>query len=119
MKGPRDFVRYNGEFFKKTCSLKQGSTAYASHEARCKLAIHSMNSIFDNETTGTQLLIDVGNSYNSDNGEAIIHNINVICTAIAIFVSIYYSSSHKLFVIGGCDQSAYSNYYRNNALQTE
>lgn len=78
-----------------------------------------MNSIFDNETTGTQLLIDVGNSYNSDNGEAIIHNVNVICTAIAIFVSIYYSSSHKLFVIGGCDQFTYSNYYRNNALQTE
>ena len=69
-----------------------------------------VNSIFNDENADVLLLIEVGNTYNSVNEKAIIHNdkqkatihnVKVTCSGITIFVSNYSSSSPRLFTIGG------------------
>ena len=60
----------------------------ADHEVGCE-AIHSMD------------LIDADNDLNLVNTEAFIHKVKIICPVFATFVSNCYSSSCRLFIIGG------------------
>ena len=46
-------------------------------------------------------MIDAENAFNLVNRETFIHNVKIICTAFAKFVSTCYFSSSTLFIIGG------------------
>ena len=75
----------------------------AGHEAGCEAAVHAMRNIFDEQETEAVLLIDAANAFNSVNRNVFLHNINVICPAIAIYVNNCYSLPSRLFIIGGCE----------------
>jgi len=73
----------------------------AGHEAGCEAAVHAMHSIFNDESTKAVLLIDAANAFNSVNREAFLHNVEIICPAIAVYVKNCYSIPSRLFVVGG------------------
>ena len=75
----------------------------AGHEAGCEAAVHAMRNMFDEQETEAVLLIDAANAFNSVNRNVFLHNINVICPAIAIYVNNCYSLPSRLFIIGGCE----------------
>ena len=64
-------------------------------------AIHTMREIFEADETDAALLIDASNAFNSLNRAAALHNVRVICPAIAIYVINTYRAPARLFVIGG------------------
>ena len=72
------------------------------HEAGCEAAIHAMHSIFEEENTEAVLLIDAANAFNSINRNVFLHNVSVVCPAIATYVRNSYTLPSRLFVIGGC-----------------
>ena len=78
----------------------------AGHEAGCEAAIHAMHTIFEEENTEAVLLVDAANAFNSVNREAFLHNIFVICPAIAIYVKNCYMIPSRMFVIGGFEISS-------------
>ena len=75
----------------------------AGHEAGCEAAVHAMQQIFHEQDTEAVLLIDASNAFNSINRNVFLHNVNVICPAIAIYVKNCYTIPSRLFIIGGCE----------------
>ena len=75
----------------------------AGQEGGCEAAIHAMKDIFSEEDTEAVLLIDASNAFNAVNRKAFLHNVKIICPEIAVFVSNCYSTSSRLFVIGGVE----------------
>ena len=73
------------------CGRKAGSEA----------AIHAMKELFEMEESEAVLLVDAVNAFNSVNRQVLLHNISILCPAIAIFVKNCYQSAARLFVIGG------------------
>ncbi|XP_066918884.1 uncharacterized protein [Clytia hemisphaerica] len=78
----------------------------AGQEAGCEAAIHAMKDVFDHEDTEAVLLIDAANAFNSINRKAFVHNIGIICPAIAQYVENSYTKPSRLFVIGGVEISS-------------
>ena len=64
-------------------------------------AIYAMREIFEADETDAALLIDASNAFNSLNRAAALHNVRVICPAIAIYVINTYRAPARLFVFGG------------------
>ena len=60
-----------------------------------------MNSLFQHEETDAVLLVDVSNAFNSLNRAAALHNIRIVCPAVATFAINTYRASARLFVTGG------------------
>ena len=75
----------------------------AGHEAGCEAAIHAMHAIFDEENTEAVLLVDAANAFNSLNRDVFLHNVSIVCPAIAIYVHNSYAIPSRLFVLGGCE----------------
>ena len=74
----------------------------AGHEAGCEALVHAMKHLFDDEeSTEAVLLVDASNAFNSVNRKLFLHNIKVVCPAIATFVNNCYSSDSRLFIAGG------------------
>ena len=73
----------------------------AGHEAGCEAAVHAMHDIFEEENTEAVLLVDASNAFNSVNRNVFLHNVSIICPAIATYVQNCYSLPSRLFVIGG------------------
>lgn len=73
----------------------------AGQEAGCESIIHAMHAIYEDETCEAVLLVDASNAFNSINRNVFLHNITIICPAIAIYVKNCYSIHSRLFVIGG------------------
>ena len=71
------------------------------HEGGCEAAIHAMHQIFQEQQTEAVLLIDASNAFNSVNREVFLHNIKVVCPAIAVYVTNCYAIPSRLFIIGG------------------
>ena len=64
-------------------------------------AVHSFNSIYNDENNDAVLLADASNTINSLNREVFSHNISYICPAISAFVKKCYNPPSKLLIIGG------------------
>ena len=75
----------------------------AGQETGCEAAIHAMHDIFNEEETEAVILIDAANAFNALNREVFLHNICIICSAIATFVENCYNQLSRLFVIGGVE----------------
>ena len=73
----------------------------AGQEAGSEAAIHGMHKIFESNETEAILLIDAENAFNSINREALLHNIEYLCPAVAAFLYNCYVISARLFTIGG------------------
>ena len=58
----------------------------AGHEAGCKAAVHSKDSIFSDKSTDAVVLIDTENAFTSVNKEPFIHNVEITCPAFSTFV---------------------------------
>ena len=71
----------------------------AGQKSGSEAAIHAMREIFEADETDAALLIDASNA--SLNRAAALHNVRVICPAIAIYVINTYRAPARLFVIGG------------------
>ena len=75
----------------------------AGQESGSEAAIHAMHDIFEDSETEAVLSVDAANAFNSINRTAILHNIGVICHAIATYVTNCYFHPARLFVIGGIE----------------
>ena len=73
----------------------------AGQKSGSEAAIHAMREIFEADETDAALLIDASNAFNSLNRAAALHNVRVICPAIAIYVINTNRAPARLFVIGG------------------
>ena len=52
----------------------------------CEAAVHAMGEIFDEDECEAVLLVDATNAFNSINRSVMLHNIKLICPALATFV---------------------------------
>ena len=73
----------------------------AGQEVGCESIIHAMHAIYEDETCEAVLPVDASNAFNSINRNVFLHNVAIICPAIAIYVRNYYSLHSQLFIIGG------------------
>ena len=73
----------------------------AGHKSGSEAAVHAMNSLFQHEETDAVLLVDASNAFNLLNRAAALHNIRIVCPAIATFAITTYRASARLFVTGG------------------
>ena len=67
----------------------------AGQESGCEAAVHVMSKIYKEEHTEAVLLVDAANAFNSVNRKIFLHNINVVCPSINIYV--------QNFIIGGTE----------------
>ena len=73
----------------------------AGHKSGSEAAVHAMQSLFQHEETDAVLLVDASNAFNSLNRAATLHNIRVLCPALATFAINTYRAPARLFVTGG------------------
>ena len=73
----------------------------AGYKSGSEAAVHAMHSLFQHEDTDVVLLVDASNAFNSLNRAAALHNIRVLCPALATFAIDTYRAPARLFVTGG------------------
>ena len=59
---------------------------FAGQETGCEFIIHAMHVIYEDETCEAVLLVDASNAFKSINRNVFLHNVTIICPAIAIYV---------------------------------
>ena len=74
---------------------------FEGQEAGCESIIHAMQAIYEDETCEAVLLVDASNAFNSINRNVFLHNVSIICPAIAVYVKNCYSLHSRQFIIGG------------------
>ena len=72
----------------------------AGHKSGSEAAVHAINSLFQYEETDAVHLVDASNAFNSLNRAAALHNIRIVCPAVAKFAINTYRASAGLFVTG-------------------
>ena len=86
------------------------STSYqqlcAGREAGCKVAIHAVRELFEQEETQGFIQIDASNAFNSINQKLLLHNINIICSEIVTYIKNCYIRPARLFITGGKELSS-------------
>ena len=73
----------------------------AGHWAGAEAAIHAMKEIFENDETDAVILIDASNAFNRMNRTTAIHNIQILCPNIAMFIVNTYRKPARLFIADG------------------
>ena len=58
----------------------------AGQEAGIEAAVHSLNSMCNDENNDAMLLVDASDAFNSLNHNLFLHNISYICAVISVFV---------------------------------
>ena len=100
---------------------------YAGQEAACISIIHAIRAIYEDETWEAVLLdetceavilVDASNVFNSINRNVFLHNVTIICPAIAIYVKNCYSLHSRLFIIGGNEIRSCEGTTQGDLLQT-
>ena len=71
------------------------------HQAGPEVAIHAMETIFQEDHTEGILLIDASNAFNSMNKAVALHNIQITCTRTYTVLINTYRSPSRLFIAGG------------------
>ena len=70
----------------------------AGQPAGSEAAIHAMSSIFQDTSSDAVLLVDAKNAFNQLNRSVALHNIRMLCPAIAPYMINTYRSCAHLFV---------------------
>ena len=92
----------NSKSFKKSASnLYDALATLAGHKSGSEAAVHAMNSLFQHEDNDAVLLVDASNAFNLLNRAVALHNIRIICPALATFAINIYRASARLFLTGG------------------
>ena len=73
----------------------------AGHNAGAEAAIHAMSQVFVEEGTDGILLIDASNTFNQMNRSAALHNIQIMCKEMALYVINTYRSPSRLLICRG------------------
>ena len=73
----------------------------ADHNAGAEPAVHAMSQVFEEEGTDRILLIDASNAFNQMNRSAALHNIQIVCQEMALYIINTYRSPSRLFICGG------------------
>ena len=73
----------------------------AGHSAGAEAAIHGMSQVFEEEGTDGILLIDASNAFNQMNRSAALHNIQILCKEMALYIINTYRSPSRLFICSG------------------
>ena len=60
-----------------------------------------MSQIFDEEGSDGVLLIDASNAFNQMNRSVALHNIQILCKEMALYIINTYRSPSRLFICGG------------------
>ena len=82
-------------------SAAGSSQVCAGLEGGCEAAVHAMRDIFTHEDTEGILLVDAANAFNNLNRKAALHNMKLICPALATILTNTYQSLTRMFVSGG------------------
>ena len=77
--------------------------ACAGQGTGCEAAVHTMSKIYKEEHTEAVLLVDATNVFNSVNRKVFLHNINVVCPSVSIYVQYSYALPSRLFIIRGTE----------------
>ena len=72
----------------------------AGQDAGCEAAIHAMRSVFSEESTEAVLLVDASNAFNSLNRKVALHNIPILCPALATVLINTYRADVPLYIDG-------------------
>ncbi|XP_020601093.1 uncharacterized protein LOC110040229 [Orbicella faveolata] len=72
----------------------------AGHKSRSEATVHAMNSLFQHQETDAVLLVDASNAFITLNRVPVLHNIRVLCPALATFAINTYQDQARLFVTG-------------------
>ena len=62
-----------------------------------------MSKIYKEEHTEAVLLVDAANAFNSVNRKVFLHNINIVCPSISIYVENCHTLPSGLSIIGGTE----------------
>ena len=73
----------------------------AGYSAGSGAAIHAMSQVFVEEGTDGILLIDASNAFNQMNRSVALHNIQITCKEMSLYIINTYRSSSRLFICGG------------------
>ena len=73
----------------------------AGQSAGSEAAIHAMGQVFVEEGTDGILLIDASNAFNQLNRSVALHNIQITCKEMSLYIINTYRSSSRLFICGG------------------
>ena len=89
-------------FFKEEIKEAAGPLQVcAGHSAGSEAAIHAMGQVFVEEGTDGILLIDASNAFNQMNRSVALHNIQITCKEMSLYIINTYRSSSRLFICGG------------------
>ena len=72
-----------------------------AREAGIEEAVHSLNSICNDENNDSVLLVNASNALNFLNHEIFPHSISFICPTIFVFIKICYNCPSRLIILGG------------------
>ena len=75
----------------------------AGQESGCEAAVHTMSKMYKEEHTEAVLLADAANAFDFVNRKVFLHNINVVCPSISIYVQNCYTLPSRLFIIRGTE----------------
>ena len=73
----------------------------AGHKSGSEAGIHAVHNLFEADDTDAVLLVDATNAFNSLNRAAALHNIRILCPALATYAINTYRVPAHLFVTGG------------------
>ena len=75
----------------------------AGHSAGSEAAIHAMSQVFVEEGTDGILLKDESNAFSQMNRTVALHNIQITCNAMSLYIINTYRSPSRLFICSGGD----------------
>lgn len=94
-------------FFKEEIKEAAGPLQVcAGYTAGAEAAIHAMNEVFMEEETDGILLIDASNAFNVMNRSVAMHNTQIMCKEISLYLINTYRCPSRLFITGGGEISS-------------
>jgi hypothetical protein len=73
----------------------------AGHSAGAEAAIHAMSHVFDDEETDGIILTDATNAFNQMNRAVAMHNLQITCNKLSMYIINTYRGPSRLFICGG------------------
>ena len=77
----------------------------AGLKSGCEAAVHAMRNLYENEENEAVLLIDAENAFNRVNRKVLLHNVQILCPELAVFLINTYRNPTRL-VVGDQEISA-------------
>ena len=73
----------------------------AGLESGCRVAVHAVVDLFQEDTTHGFIQTDARNAFNSINQTLLLHNVKILCTEIATYINNCYMKPSRFFITGG------------------